>query len=98
LFDLMLAAGQLASGCAEEAIESANASLRLNAVHAPSWRMAVIANMLSGRLEAAQGAAHNLISLDPRFRVAEFAERYPGRDQPHAASYVQALRDAGLPY
>jgi TolB-like protein len=97
LFELLLGAGELVDGRAEDAIRSIQASMRLNAVHAPTYRLAVIAYMLSGRTEAAREAAARLIALDPGFRVSDFADRYPGRDQPHAPDYVRALREAGLP-
>jgi adenylate cyclase len=97
LFDLLLGAGQLAAGRAAEAIDTINASMRLNAVHAPTYRLATIANMLAGRPDAARKTAQGLIMLDPGFRVRNFAERYPGRDQPHAANYIRALQEAGLP-
>lgn len=97
MFDLLLAAGQLAAGRCDEAIASAEASIRLNAVHAPTYRLATIANVLGGRPDAARKAAGGLMALDPGFRVSSFAERYPGRDQPHASDYFRALREAGLP-
>lgn len=97
LFNLMLGAGQLACGQTAQAIASAEASMRLNAVHAPTYRLAAIANMLAGRYGQAQRAATALLKLDPGFRVSTFVERYPGRDQPHAANYARALKEAGIP-
>jgi class 3 adenylate cyclase len=97
LFELLRGAGQLVAGRTEEALESIRASIRLNAMHAPTYRLAVISHMLAGHPTAARDAARRLLVLDPRFRVSTFAERYPGRNQAHAADYVSALRDAGLP-
>ena len=97
LFDLLAGAGHLAAGRTSEAIASIDTSMRLNAVHAPTYRLSVIANVLAGRIDQARVAAQGLTALDPRFRVGQFAERYPGRDQAHAANYLRALREAGLP-
>jgi adenylate cyclase len=97
LFDLLRGAGELAAGRPEAAVASAESSLRLNALHAPSYRLLVIARVLAGRLVQAREAAAGLLRVDPGFRVSNFAERYPGRHHAHAASYVQALKDAGLP-
>jgi adenylate cyclase len=97
IFELLLAAGQLAGGKAEEAVETARASLRLNALHAPSHRLHVIALTLAGRAAEAHMAVAQLLRLDPSFNVRTFEARYPGREHSHAALYVQALRDAGVP-
>jgi adenylate cyclase len=97
LFELLLGAGQLAEGRLTDALDSIAASMRLNAVHLPTYRLAVIANMLAGRHDEARAAASGLRVLDPTYRVRHFEDRYPGRRHPHAADYVRALREAGVP-
>lgn len=97
MFDLMLAAGELAKGRAAAAVQHVQASLRLNATHASAHRLHVIALALAGRGAEARVAAEALLRVDPSYRVGTFEARYPGRGHPHAREFVQALRDAGIP-
>ncbi len=97
LFDLLLGAAQLAAGKYADAAESARSSLRQNAMHLASHRLLVIALSLRGSPGEARAAAKQLTALAPNFRVSEYAARYPGRNHSHAATYVEALLDAGIP-
>ena len=97
VFDLMHGAGHLSAGRASQAVGCAETSLRANPLHAPTHRLRVIALELDGRPQEAHAAAAELLRVDPGFRVEQFAQRYPGRRHAHAASYIQALQQAGLP-
>jgi adenylate cyclase len=97
LFELMLAAGHLVAGRQGPALAALSNSLRLNAVHAPSHRLATIAHTLAGDADRARKHARQLMLLDPGFSVHRFVERYPGRHAAHARDYAAALRDAGIP-
>jgi tetratricopeptide (TPR) repeat protein len=97
-FDLLLGAARLMSGKYNQAIELALASLRQNAMHAPAHRLLVIALSKAGRAAEAAAAGKELLRVDPKFRVSDYEQRYPGRGRPHADGFVRALRDAGLPY
>ena len=97
LFELLSGAGELARGAFGRAEALARSSLRLNRMHAATHRLLIIALMLDGKGARAREAAQGLLQVDPTFRVEHFARRYPGRHEAHAANYVQALIDAGLP-
>jgi adenylate cyclase len=97
LFDVFVAAGKLAAGKYAEAASAARSSVRLNAMHPPAHRVLAIALALGGEVEEARAAGRALLHVSPSFRVSEYARRYPGRAQAHAAQHMQALITAGLP-
>lgn len=97
IFELVVGASKLARGNHDEALAWADKSLRGNVMHVPTHRLRVIALALAGRQAQAREAAATMLRLSPDFRVEAFARSYPGRDQPHAESYFDALRSAGLP-
>lgn len=97
MFDVFVGAGKLAGGKVDEAVSWARSSLRLNAMHLSSHRLLVIALWLAGSKGEAREAAAALRTVQPSFRVGDYERRYPGRDLPHAARYMNALRDAGVP-
>ena len=71
--------------------------MRENRLHTPSLRTLAAAQALSGRLEEARATMVRLRELEPALTAGTFLARYPGRDSPHAARFVRALLDAGLP-
>jgi adenylate cyclase len=97
LFDMFLAVGRLGAGKYAEAADAAHASIRLNAMHPASYRLLTIALALGGKLDEARISAAEMIRIDPNFRVGTYAQRYAGRDRPHAKLRVQALLMAGVP-
>jgi TolB-like protein len=97
MFDLMLAAGELASARPDAAVMLVKASLRQNALHAPAHRVHVISLAVAGRHIEARKAALELLRVDPSFSLGMFNARYPGRSHPHADEYLRALRSAGIP-
>lgn len=97
LFDLFLAAGKRTAGKFDAAAQAAKASIRLNAMHPSSYRLLTISLSLDGKMDEARKAGHELLRVDPAFRVGAFGRRYAGRDGPHAAQDLQALLDAGVP-
>ena len=97
IYELVMGAGKLASGCYKEALEWADKSLRANVMHVPSHRLRVLALSLSGRDTEAREAALALLRICPHFNVDAFSRSYPGRDHAHAQEYFRALRSAGLP-
>ena len=52
---------------------------------------------LSGRLEEARQAAHDVLMLAPDFSVSDWTERQPDLDRSRIARFADALRTAGLP-
>jgi len=81
----------------ERAIDLAERSLRENCLHTPSLRTLAAAQVRAGRVDEARLTVRRLRSLEPGLTVSSFRARYPGRDSPHAATFADALRIAGLP-
>ena len=52
---------------------------------------------LSGRMEEARQAAHDVLVLAPDFSVSDWTERQPDLDRSRIARFADALRMAGLP-
>lgn len=80
-----------------EAIAFATESIALNRQHLPSYRILAIAQVLAGRGDAARESVQRLLQFDPQFNLRSYLQRFPGRDRPVAATYVGALREAGVP-
>ena len=97
VYELVLGASKLARGRFDEALSWAETSLRSNVMHVPTYRLRVLALALAGRDGEAREAAVELLRVCPHFSVDAFMRGYPGREQPHAAAYRQALRSANLP-
>lgn len=88
----MLSAGHLGT-----AIDMATRSLRDNPSHLPTYRTLAIAQALEGNGDAARSTVAALLGRSPDYSVAEFQQRYAGRNSALAHRYAQALADAGLP-
>jgi hypothetical protein len=48
-------------------------------------------------MEEAREAMSRLRALEPGLTANGFLSRYPGRDSPQAAAFIDALLEAGLP-
>ncbi len=96
-FESLAAAAHLSDGRYDEAIALARRSLRVHRGHTPTYRVMTIAQVLSGRITEAVATMAVLRAAEPGLTVAQYLERYPGRESPHASTYAQALRVAGLP-
>lgn len=96
-FESLAAAAHLSDARYDEAIALAQRSLRVHRGHTPTYRVMTISQVLSGRMADARETMTLLRAAEPGLTVAQYLERYPGRDAPHAQTYAQALRAAGLP-
>jgi adenylate cyclase len=96
-FTSMAGTAHLVAGQYDRAIDFARRSLRHNRMFASTHRVLTMALALSGRVDEAREAAAELMRLEPTLTVARFAQRYPGRDSPHAATLARALALAGVP-
>ncbi|MDC6167047.1 adenylate/guanylate cyclase domain-containing protein [Paucibacter sp. XJ19-41] len=96
-FDTMAGAAMLASKKYQDAEQWARLSLQRNRMHVASHRLLTISLALAGKLSQSRAAAADLLRISPEFRLRTYAQQYPGRDQPHARAYLEALRVAGLP-
>lgn len=95
--DVFLSAAQLTAGKFDDAVASAKAAIRRNALHPPAHRLLTMALAMAGRTDEARSAAHRLLSLCPEFSVSGYASLYPGRDRPHLELHLAALEAAGVP-
>ena len=96
-YESLAAAGMLADARYAEAIALAKSSLRVHRGHTPTYRVMTIAQMLSGQADDARRTMTLMRESEPTLTVAQYLERYPGRDAPHARVYADALHAAGLP-
>lgn len=96
-FESLAATALLAGGAWERAEALARRSIRANRMHASSWRTLAIALVPQGKMDDAFAAVSSLLTIEPRYTVARFNERFPGRDGPMAAPWAEALASAGLP-
>ncbi|HET9978164.1 MAG TPA: adenylate/guanylate cyclase domain-containing protein [Burkholderiaceae bacterium] len=96
-FEAFLAEGRLTARQFEAAVSAAQGSIRLNARHTTSHRILTIALALAGRIPEARNAAGDLLRLSPGFCVGAYQRGYAGRELPHLAERLDALRAAGVP-
>jgi tetratricopeptide (TPR) repeat protein len=81
----------------ERAIELSTRSLRENRLHTPTLRTLAAAFVLVGRADEAREAMAQLRQMEPALTASVLRARYPGRDSPQAALFIDALVEAGLP-
>lgn len=96
-FESLAAAAMLADARYDETVSLARSSLRLHRGHTPTYRVMTIAQMLGGQTDEARRTMALMRESEPTLTVAQYLERYPGRDAPHARVYADALHAAGLP-
>lgn len=96
-FDSLAGTAILAGGNLERAVALSRSSLRLNRMHASSWRTLAIASVMQDKLEEATSAIQQLLLIDPEYTVNDFRQKFPGRDGPMAEPWARALLQAGLP-
>jgi class 3 adenylate cyclase/TolB-like protein len=95
-FDAFLAEGFLTARRFDGSIAAARRSIRLNAMHATSHRILIIALALDGRIDEARRSVPDLLRLDPSFSVDAYRRGYAGRDLPHFEERLEALRACGV--
>jgi tetratricopeptide (TPR) repeat protein len=82
----------------EEAMTTAYEALAL-APDSVDARVVLAASLVeTGRLDAAQQAARDLLSIDPRLTLQRFAASRPYRDAAVLKRLIDSLRRAGLPH
>jgi adenylate cyclase len=95
-FPEVLATAHYLCGRFEDAIESAHEALAL-APDSVDARIVLSASLVeTGRAEAAQLAALEILSIDPRLTLSRFAASRPYRDPAVLKRLVESLRHAGL--
>ena len=97
-FPEVLATAHYLCGRLEEAIATAHGALALAPDNVDARVVLAAAFVETGRLEAAQQAAQEILSIDPRLTLARFAASRPHRDPAVLKRIVESLRSAGLPH
>lgn len=93
----ILAGSALTAGDHARAIAAAREALQHNRGHVSTHRVLAIALAMSGQLDDARRSVQTLMRLEPHFTVAGFIARSPGARSGLAATFGQALLDAGAP-
>ena len=81
----------------DEASAWAERSLHLRSNWPPALRVLVMSNALAGREQAARQAMTRLRLMQPRLRISNLHEQIFLHRPEHMATYVKAMREAGLP-
>lgn len=97
IFEDVAAHVHLAGGHLDQALQHAQAALRLRAQHAPTLCNLAVIHAQRGELDAAREAMERLLKHWPGYSLARFRERYPGLQAPHAAAFLRSLEAAGMP-
>jgi adenylate cyclase len=97
-FDTFAATAYNAAGRFEDAMVCAERSVRLNAHHLPGLVELIVAQMLSGRPDAARRNAERYLALRPQASVDRFVGNHVARDAKHVRQQGEALLAAGLPH
>lgn len=84
------------NGDFDKAISLARSAAVRNPRHAPTLRGLAVSLVASGRDQEAREVAPRLLDIEPRFRLATFADRTPLRGAMRDL-YIERLRQAGLP-
>ncbi len=95
-FPEVLATSYYLSGHLEDAIAAAQQTLGL-APDSLDARVVLAASLVeTGRLDAAQEAAREILALDPSFKLNHFSRSQPYRDQDQLDRLLDSARKAGL--
>lgn len=96
-FESLAATAELSAGHDHEAEELARSSLRLNRMHASTWRVLAIALVRQERMDEARGALRKVLELDPSLTVRAYLARMPNGDLATGREWARCLALAGLP-
>jgi tetratricopeptide (TPR) repeat protein len=92
-----IAFAHLFTGRYDEASSWAEKALQENPNWVPAWRTAAACYALAARFKDARNAMARLCQLDPGLRVSKLRDTIPLRRAEDFATFVKALRNAGLP-
>jgi len=96
-YETLAATAELSAGHWDEVIALATRSLRGNRSHTSTWRSLAIAQVESGRTEAARASVAQLLRLDPGFTVERYRSWTPSIDFDSGRRWADALERAGVP-
>ena len=96
-YETLAATAELSAGHWDEVITLASQSLRGNRSHTSTWRSLAIAQVESGRLDAARATVSELMKLDPHFTIERYRRWTPSIDFDTGRRWADALARAGVP-
>jgi transcriptional regulator with AAA-type ATPase domain/TolB-like protein len=96
-FTGLAAFAEMLAGNFESAVEWARRSHRQNPAFSATLRVLAASLAELGQVEKARAEVKKLLEIEPHFSLRVFEQRYPLRDRPALARYVDALRRAGAP-
>jgi len=96
-YETLAATAELSAGHWDEVIALASQSLRGNRSHTSTWRSLAIAQVESGRLDAARATVSELMKLDPQFTIERYRRWTPSIDFETGRRWADALARAGVP-
>jgi adenylate cyclase len=96
-YETLAATAELSAGHWDEVIALASQSLRRNRSHTSTWRSLAIAQVESGRLDAARATVSELMTLDPQFTIERYRRWTPSIDFDTGRRWADALARAGVP-
>jgi adenylate cyclase len=96
-YETLAATAELSACRWDEAIALAKQSLRGNRSHTSTWRSLAIAQVESGRIEAARSTVSELMKLDPSFSIERYRGWTPSIDFETGRRWADALERAGVP-
>lgn len=91
-YDSLMASIAISAGQYALAVSYAERSLRANASHLSSYRSLILAQALSGEVDASRKSMALLMQRDPQFSIARFERSYPSRER--VPAYLARLKDA----
>ena len=96
-YDSLAASAALGARNYARAIALAERSLRANRVHPSTYRALVIAQAMSGQVDAARERVGELLKLTPGYTVSQFRAMSGFSAGPLGEVFAEAFRAAGLP-
>lgn len=93
----MASTAEIAAANFDTAVEYANASLRLNRLHASTLRALAIAQWQSGRRRDARETVSKLLALNPDFTIADYQRNHPSMQSEFGQNNAAILGKAGVP-
>lgn len=97
LYESLLSSAFLVHGDDHAARHHAEQSLKLNALHASTHRVRLIALWRTGLHEEARSVASQLLNIEPGFEVSKWLARTPLHRISQGQEFARILREAGLP-
>lgn len=96
-YDSLSGTAFLAAGQYENALVSAQRSLRANRAHTSTLRVATIAAWRLGRHDESRAMVQRLMKLEPRLTISKYLERTPAAPFATGKDWSEALQEAGVP-